>query len=83
MGEDSEIGLIKVSDTPLRPGSGANKRLGKVGDASILGVLAKKSAFSYTQLNLTRLNTVYMMAETVAKAIGVYLADRAENRRVG
>ena len=69
VGEESEIGLIKVSDAPLCPGMGVNKRLGKVGDISILGVLAKKSAFTYTQLNLTRLNTVYMMADTISKAI--------------
>lgn len=69
VGEESEIGLIKVNDTALRPGSGANKRLGRVGDISVLGILAKKTNFSFTQLNLTRLNTVYTMANTVAEAL--------------
>ncbi len=69
VGEESEIGLLKVVEGPLRPGSGANKRLGRVGDVSVLGVVAKKSAFSYSLLNLTRLNVVYSMAEIVAGAV--------------
>ena len=75
VGEDSEIGLIKVSDCALRPGAGANKRLGKVGDISILGIVARKSAFSYSQLNLTRLNNIYMMADTLSRAIGTFFED--------
>lgn len=69
VGEESEVGLLKVISGALRPGSGANKRLGKVGDVSILGIVARKSAFSYSLLNLTRLNMVYSMAETVAGAL--------------
>lgn len=69
VGEESEVGLIKVIGGALRPGSGANKRLGKVGDVSVLGIVARKSAFSYSLLNLTRLNMVYSMAETVASAL--------------
>lgn len=75
VGESSEVGLIKVSDNALRPGSGVNKRLCKVGDISILGIIAKKSSFSYSQLNLTRLNTVYTMSDQIARAIGNYLSD--------
>ncbi len=72
VGEEADVGLIKVIGGPLRPGSGANKKLGKVGDASILGIVARKSAFSYSLLNLTRLNMVYAMAETISSAIGAY-----------
>lgn len=72
VGEESDVGLLKVTPGPLRPGSGANKRLGKVGDVSILGIVARKSAFSYSLLNLTRLNMVYTMAETVARALAAY-----------
>lgn len=69
VGEDGDVGLVKVTDSALRPGSGANKRLGKIGDVSILGIVAKKSAFSYSLLNLTRLNMVYSMSEIVAGAL--------------
>ncbi len=74
VGEESDIGLIKVVDAPLKPGSGANKRLGRVGDISILGIVAKKSAFSYSLLNLTRLSMVYNMAETVCGALQMFLS---------
>ncbi len=75
VGEETDIGLIKVVDGPLKPGSGANKRLGKVGDVSILGIVAKKSAFSYSLLNLTRLNMVYSMAKTIGGGLQM-LASR-------
>lgn len=81
-GDESEIGLVKIFDGPLSPGSGANKRLGKIGDVSILGILAKKTAFPYTQLNLMRLNTVYVMADTIAKALCTYLESK-EEKKVG
>ena len=69
VGDESDIGLIKVTDVPLKPGSGANKRLGKVGDVSILGIVAGRTAFSYSALSLTRLNMVYGMAEVISDAI--------------
>ena len=78
VGEDSDIGLIKISDGPLRPGSGANKRLHAIGDVSILGIIAKKSTFCYSQLNLTRLNTVYMMAEIISEAVGTFLSNQIQ-----
>lgn len=69
VGDEGDVGLIKVLDTPLRPGSGANKRLGKVGDVSVLGIVARKAAFTYSSLNLTRLNVVYAMADCIAGAL--------------
>ena len=69
VGDEGDIGLIKVTDGALRPGSGANKRLGAVGDISIMGIVAGRSSFSYSALSLTRLNMVYSMAEAVSDAI--------------
>ena len=69
VGDETDVGLIKVTDGALKPGSGANKRLGKVGNISILGIVASRTAFSYSVLNLTRLNMVYGMAEAVSDAI--------------
>ena len=76
LGEESEIGLIKLSQSALRPGSGANKRLGKIGDVSIIGVVAQKSNFPYSALNLTRLSPVYSMAETIARGIEGFLLNQ-------
>ncbi len=77
VGEESDIGLIKVIDAPLKPGTGANKRLGRVGDISILGIVAKKSAFAYSLINLTRFNVVYSMSEIIAGAVSSYSLQRA------
>lgn len=72
VGEDSDVGLVKVSDGALKPGAGANKRLGTVGDVSILGIVAGKTAFTYSVLNLTRLSLVYGMAESISDAISSF-----------
>lgn len=72
VGESGDVGLMKVVSGPLRPGSGANKRLGKVGDVSVLGIAAPKSAFSYSLLNLTRLNMIYSMSEAISGAIASF-----------
>lgn len=69
VGEAGDVGLLKVAEGALRPGSGANKRLGKVGDVSLMGIVAPKSAFSYSLFNLTRLNVVYSMAKTLSSAL--------------
>ena len=76
VGEDGDVGIIKITDGSLRPGSGANKRLGKVGDVSVLGIVAKKSAFSYSLLNLTRLNMVYAMSEIISGAISMLVSQK-------
>ena len=72
VGDAGDIGLIKISDCGIKPGLGANKKLGKVGDVGIMGIVAEKSLFNYSLLNLTRLNLVYRMAEIIAEAVSAY-----------
>ena len=79
VGEEPDIGLLKVVPGALRPGAGANKRLHKVGDVSVLGIVAKKSPLSYQLFNLTRLGVVYSMAETVAASIADLWLDENVN----
>ena len=76
VGEKGDIGLIKCSDTPLAPGSGAGKKLGTVGDISLLGVVAEKSISNYGLLNTTRLNLVYTMAEILSSALASVLWEK-------
>lgn len=73
VGEKGDIGLIKISDKPLYPGAGANKKLGAVGNISIMGVVAEKSLMNYGILNTTRLNLVYAMAEIISDALSSLL----------
>lgn len=76
VGAEGDIGLIKINDKPLLPGAGANKKLGAIGDISLMGVVAEKSLSNYGLLNTTRLNLVYSMAEIISEGISTILWER-------
>lgn len=76
VGEKGDIGLIKLTDAPLLPGAGANKKLGAVGDIAIMGIVAEKSVGNYGLLNTTRLNLVYTMSEIISDAVASVLWER-------
>lgn len=76
VGEKGDIGLIRITDAPLLPGAGANKKLGAIGDISIMGIVAEKSLHNYGLLNSTRLNLVYTMAEILSDALASLLWER-------
>lgn len=82
VGDESEIGLVKVVPGALRPGAGANKRLPKVGDVSVMGIVAKKSPLAYPLLHLTRFASVYAMAEIIAGALSSLSVERRSNNFV-
>lgn len=75
VGKEEDVGLIKVTNTPLAPGSGANKQLGKFGDATVLGVVAQKTPDNFALFNSTRLRLVYEMAERISEGIASLLHD--------
>ncbi len=75
VGNSEDIGLIRVINRGLKPGLGVDKNLGVIGDISIIGIVAGKSASNYNLFNLTRLNLVFKMAEKIADGIEKYLAD--------
>lgn len=81
VGSEGDIGLIKINDTPLMPGAGANKQLGALGDLSIMGVVAEKSVANYGLLNTTRLNLVYTMAEIISDGISSLLWERCSRKK--
>ena len=76
VGDAGDIGLIKVNDTPLLPGAGANKQLGAIGDITVMGIVAEKSIANYGLLNSTRLNLVYTMAEIISNGLSTLLWER-------
>jgi len=73
VGNEGDIGLIKINDSPLFPGAGANKKLGSIGDISVMGIVAEKSLMNYGLLNTTRLNLVYSMAEIISDGLSSLL----------
>lgn len=79
VGTAGDIGLIKIAKRSLKPGSGANKKLAKVGDVSIMGIVAEKSIFNYSLFSSTRLNAVYKMAEIISEGISSFILDGLQN----
>ena len=82
VGNIDDIGLIKVSDKGLKPGLGVDKNLGIIGDCSIIGVVAGKSLQNYNLFNLTRLNLIYKMAETIANGVERFLSDYENKNKI-
>lgn len=76
VGEEGDIGMIKLCDKPLSPGAGAGKKLGDLGDISIMAIVAEKSLVSASLFNGTRLNLVYSMAEIIAEGVSTLLWQR-------
>lgn len=75
VGLAGDIGLIKIARRGLKPGSGANKKLSKVGDVSVMGIVAEKSVFNYSLFSATRLNIIYKMAEIISDGIAAYVLE--------
>lgn len=73
IGEKDDVGLIRVLNKGLKPGLGVDKNLGKVGDLSIVGIVASKSIKNFNLFNLTRLNLIYKMASAIADGIEKYI----------
>lgn len=73
VGKEDEVGLIRISDIPLKPGSGLNKNLGEIGKINIQGVVAEKTIISSLNLNNVKINTVYKMADVISEAICDYI----------
>lgn len=75
VGLAGDIGLIKVAKKSMKPGSGANKKLSKVGDISIMGIVAEKSVFNYSLFSSTRLNIIYKMSDIIAEGVTNYILN--------
>ena len=69
VGDESEIGLIRLREGGLYPGKGVGKNLAPIGDYSLLGVVSRRGKDAFSQLELTRLNLVYRMAAAISAAI--------------
>lgn len=80
VGDNDDVGLIRILNKGLKPGLGVDKNLGMVGDLSIIGVVAGKSVKNHNLFNLTRLNLIYKMAETIADGIEKYISFLSEEQ---
>ena len=81
VGNKGDIGLIRVTDSPLLPGAGADKKLGEIGDVTVMGIVAEKSLQNYGLLHTTRLNLVYTMSELISEALSSLLWERCSRQK--
>lgn len=68
LGDSDHVGHITVSDCPIFPGKGVNKKLPAIGDLSITGIV-NLSGQSPSLLQSTRLYTVMQLANCIADAL--------------
>ncbi len=75
VGRKEEVGGVRISDSPVKPGLGVNKNLSDTGDVSIIGVVdEKKDSGEGGNLGRVRFSLVYKIAETVAGGIERFFA---------
>ena len=68
LGKKEEVGNIKLSLQPIKPGLGVDKNLAEIGDLSIIGVVEEKER-GKNYLSSVRLSVVYKQAEIISSAI--------------
>ncbi len=73
VGEQEEIGKIKVKNTGLKPGLGVNKDLEEIGDVSIIGIVSDKENPENNIYNETRLSLVKKLSNVIVLGILEYL----------
>lgn len=73
VGKKEDVGKIKATSNGIFPGLGANKRLPKIGDGGIIGIVSEHSKNNEIFMNLTRFSPIYKMAETIAEGIVSYI----------
>lgn len=81
VGAPGDVGLLKINNSALLPGAGANKKLGAIGDISVMGIVAEKSVNNFGLLNSTRFHLVYSMAEIISEGLAAVLWEIYGNKK--
>lgn len=69
LGHRTDVGMVTLSNAPLLPGIGVNKKLPAIGDLSITGIVNLSGKPGLSLLQSTRLYTVNNMANYIADVI--------------
>ena len=77
LGSSTHVGNITVSDCPIFPGKGVNKKLPAIGDLSITGIV-NISGQNPSVLQSTRLYTVMQLANCITDAL-IYSINHLED----
>ena len=79
VGKSDDVGRIKISSAPIKPGLGADKDLPPIGDVSIIAIISEKTKSNYEFFSLTRLSPVYHLAKIISEAVITYCEDINSN----
>lgn len=69
LGDIKNVGKIYIKEEPLSPGAALNKKLPKIGDISITGIVNISGALEFIVLQNTRLHTVMKLSDVISKGI--------------
>ncbi|HHY13151.1 MAG TPA: spore protease YyaC [Thermoanaerobacterales bacterium] len=69
LGRMEHVGQISIKEGPLSPGAGVKKKLPKVGNFSITGVVNIGGFMEHLVLQNTRLSLVMKMADTISRGL--------------
>ena len=75
LGVPEYIGYATISQKPLLPGKGVNKKLPAIGNLSITGIVNVAGFPNSILLQSTRLHTVMTLADCIGNALHSYFID--------
>lgn len=75
LGVQEHIGYATISNKPLFPGKGVNKKLPAIGNLSITGIVNIAGFPNSVLLQSTRLHTVMTLADCIGSALHSYFVE--------
>lgn len=69
LGMPRDLGFVTISNGPIFPGKGVNKKLPAIGDISITGIVNLSGRSGINLLQNTRLYTVMQMSDCIGRAL--------------
>lgn len=69
LGRNSSVGCIQVTEGPLHPGAGVNKKLPPVGNIHLTGIVNISGFMEYFVLQNTRLSLVMKLSDIISKSL--------------
>lgn len=74
IGEKKQVGNIQIKKGPINPGAGLGKKLFKVGDYSLTGIVTSATPFEFFNTQTIRLSFVMEMAKQITDEINQYFS---------
>lgn len=81
LGQHEHVGMVTLSDGPLYPGSGLNKKLPPVGNMHITGIVNCSGFMDFVILQNTRLALVMKISDFISGSIKSALSDMVASKQ--